>query len=134
MHDSIRQQVLARAGDRCEYCRMPQQFDELIFEIEHVIARQHGGSDRLVNRAAACFACNRHKGPNLAGVDPKSGKKVWLFNPRRHTWLRHFRWNGPILVGRTPIGRATIVVLAINRPLRVRHRDQIMREGVFDIT
>jgi len=51
LHDAIRQRALERAGNRCEYCRMPQQFDELPFEIEHVIAKQHGGIDRLGNRA-----------------------------------------------------------------------------------
>jgi 5-methylcytosine-specific restriction endonuclease McrA len=88
---SFEQQVWERAGGRCEYCGMPEEYDELPFEIEHIIARQHGGSDELSNRALACFACNRHKGPNLGGIDPKSGKKVWLFNPRRHKWQRHFR-------------------------------------------
>jgi hypothetical protein len=112
---------------------MPQEFDELLFEIEHVIPKQHGGGDALENRAAACFACNRHKGPNLAGVDPKTGKKTWLFNPRRHKWHRHFRWHGPVLVGRTPTGRATIVVLAINLPHRVQHRTQLVDEGVFHL-
>src|SRR6267142_7252614 len=75
MDDSVRKQVLERAGHRCEYCRMPQRFDALVFEIEHVIAKQHGGRDDLGNRAAACFACNRHKGPNLSGVDPKTARK-----------------------------------------------------------
>jgi hypothetical protein len=133
MDDAVRQQVLERAGHRCEYCRMPQRFDELIFEIEHVIAKQHGGSDDLWNRAAACFAYNRHKGPNLGGIDPKTGKKTWLFNPRRHRWERHFRWNGPVLVGRTPIGRTTVVVLGINLPHRVRHRAELIEEGAFGI-
>jgi len=77
---------------------MPAQFDELAFEIEHVIAKQHGGGDELENRAAACFACNRHKGPNISGIDPKSGSKVWLFNPRRHKWERHFRCMDPCLL------------------------------------
>ena len=37
-----------------------------------------------------------------------------LFNPRRQKWDRHFRWDGPLLVGRTAIGRTTIRVLQIN--------------------
>jgi hypothetical protein len=110
---------------------MAQKYDELEFEIEHIIAAQHGGKAEASNLALACFACNRHKGPNLGGVDPKTQKKFWLFNPRRHKWKRHFRWKGPILVGKTPLGRATVAVLAINLSYRVRHRAQLIQEGVF---
>jgi hypothetical protein len=39
-----------------------------------------------------------------------------LFNPRRHKWERHFRWNDPFLEGRTAVGRTTIAVLAMNAP------------------
>lgn len=130
--------VWERAHRCCEYCPMPRIYDELPFEIDHIIPEQHGiipeqrgGKTVAGNLALACFADNHHKGPNLAGIDPKSGKRTWLFNPRRHKWGRHFRWDGPILVGRTAVGRATIAVLGINRPHRVRHRAQLIAEGVF---
>jgi hypothetical protein len=67
----------------------------------------------------------------LAGIDPKTGKKAWLFNPRRHKWASHFRWKGPVLVGRTPIGRTTVAVLAINLPHRIAQRASLIAEGVF---
>jgi len=70
-------------------------------------------------------------GPNLTGIDGVTGKVVPLFHPRRHKWSRHFRWQGALLVGRTPIGRATIAVLGINLPLRVRLRQALIEEGVF---
>jgi hypothetical protein len=54
-----------------------------------------------------------------------------LFNPRRHKWDRHFRWRGPFLVGRTPIGRVTVGVLALNDPNAVRVRMELIDEGVF---
>ena len=38
--------VWQRAGHRCEYCRMAQEYDEATFEIDHIIARKHGGSAR----------------------------------------------------------------------------------------
>src|ERR1043166_3627117 len=131
MGTSLAELVRQRADHRCEYCRMPQVYDELPFEIDHVVAQQHGGKAVASNLALACFADNHHKGPNLAGIDPKTGKRAWLFNPRRHRWARHFRWDGPILVGRTAVGRATIVVLGINRMYRIRHRAQLIAEGVF---
>jgi hypothetical protein len=129
MDEAIKQQVWERAGACCEYCLMPQAHDELPFEIDHVIPQQHGGPTTLANLALACFGCRR--GPNLAGVDPKTKKIVRLFHPRRHKWHRHFRCDGPFLVGRTPIGRATVMVLALNLPLRIRHRAQLMAEGAW---
>jgi hypothetical protein len=84
-----------------------------------------------VRARTVCVFCNRHKGPNIAGVDPKSKKIVPLFNPRRHKWSRHFRWDGPVLVGLTPAGRATVRVLKINLDHRVGFRQELIEEGVF---
>ena len=123
--------VRQRACDCCEYGRMPQAYDEIPFEIDHVIAEQHGGKTIASNLALACFADNHHKGPNHSGIDPKTNKRTWLFDPRRHKWDRHFRWYGPILVGRTAIGRTTIAVLGINLDHRVRQRTQLVAEGDF---
>lgn len=118
--------VRRRAKDRCEYCQLPQALSSTRFQIDHIIAEQHGGDTVASNLALACLADNNHKGPNLAGIDPKSRKRVWLFNPRRQKWSRHFRWQGPVLLGRTPVGRATIAVLDINAPLRVAQRAALM--------
>jgi hypothetical protein len=131
MRRTLEREIWTRAGGRCEYCQMPQRYDETPFELEHIIAEQHGGPTIPSNLCLACFACNRRKGPNLGGIDPRTGNRVWLFNPRRHGWRRHFRWSGSVLLGRTPVGRATVAVLAINLPHRVRHRAQLIAEGVF---
>src|SRR5258708_7434490 len=114
MNHDLEELVWQRAESLCEYCRMPQQFDTFAHEIDHVIAQKHYGPTLAHNLALACFPCNNHKGPNVAGVDPTTGKITKLFNPRRNKWQRHFRWHGPYLVGLTPIGRATISVLNIN--------------------
>jgi hypothetical protein len=45
-----------------------------------VAQQHHGGSDE-VNLALACHFCNRHKGPNLTGIDPTTGELTRLFNP-----------------------------------------------------
>src|SRR5205814_10670033 len=34
-----------RAGFCCEYCRLPAEHVQVPFEVEHVVAKQHGGSD-----------------------------------------------------------------------------------------
>src|SRR5438552_2428931 len=83
-------------------------------EIDHFIARKHGGLTEASNLALACFYCNSFKGSNIGGMDRVTGRFVQLFNPRRHPRKRHFRWEGTVLVGRTPIGRVTAGVLAIN--------------------
>jgi HNH endonuclease len=123
--------VWQRADGRCEYCQVHHEQDELHFEIDHIIARKHRGPTRAGNLCLACFACNNHKGPNISGIDPKTGIIVKLFNPRRHSWHRHFRWDGPVLVGRTAIGRATVIVLEINLDYRVDLRQGLIGEGVF---
>jgi hypothetical protein len=113
---------------------MPQKYDLLTFQIDHVIARKHHGKDEPGNLALACFACNNHKGSNIAGVDEASGDIVRLFHPRQDNWDEHFDWSGAVLLGRTPIGRVTIDVLAINLPHRVRLRQMLVVEGVFRAT
>jgi 5-methylcytosine-specific restriction endonuclease McrA len=54
--DSLtREQVLQRAGRCCEYCLLHEDDDPLFtFHIEHIIAKQHGGTDALSNLALAC--------------------------------------------------------------------------------
>src|SRR3954447_26940810 len=93
--------VWARARRCCEYCQMPQVYSELAFEIDHIIARKHGGRTRASNLALSCFYDSSFKGSNIAGLDPETGKLTQLFHPRRHKWSRHFRWEAAILVGMT---------------------------------
>lgn len=125
--------IWQRAKSACEYCKMPQEFDGFTHEIDHVIARKHKGLTLARNLALACFPCNNHKGPNVAGVDPITGKITKLYNPRRNKWNRHFRWDGPYLVGLTAVGRTTISVLDINDPDRVDLRQSLIDEGVFPL-
>jgi hypothetical protein len=99
--------------------------------MDHVIAIKHRGRTIASNLAAACFACNQFKSSNIAGIDPKTGAIVRLFHPRRHKWSAHFRWAGPVLVGRTAIGRTTIEVLEINLSHRMAFRQALMDETGF---
>lgn len=123
MDAATRAHVRSRAGDRCEYCRSHQDDEPFFrFQVEHVVARQHGGSDDASNLALACPHCNLHKGPNLAGLDPFDGALTPLFNPRQQRWEDHFAPRGPLVMGRTAIGRATVRVLNMNDRLRVELR------------
>jgi hypothetical protein len=123
--------VWQRAEHCCEYCHFPAAFAEVPFQIDHIVARQHGGTDDPDNLALACCFCNRHKGPNLSGVDPVTRTVVRLFDPRRQAWSDHFALDGAALAGRTEVGRATIQALNINRPDAAAVRRLLMAEGVF---
>jgi hypothetical protein len=132
MDEALAERVRRRANDACEYCRMPQAFYPTVpFPIDHIIARQHGGRTLLANLALSCLHDNSHKGPNIAGLDPLTKKLTKLFNPRRHRWERHFRWNGPYLIGRTAVGRVTVAVLAMNDPAVVEVRAALIEERLF---
>ncbi|SPF47652.1 hypothetical protein SBA4_3740007 [Candidatus Sulfopaludibacter sp. SbA4] len=72
--------------NRCEYCLLHQEYSHRAHHIEHIVAKQHGGSDDIGNLALACHRCNLCKGPNLTGLDPESGRIVPLFHPRRDRW------------------------------------------------
>lgn len=67
MDERLRQGVHARASNRCEYCGLPQTAEPFFaYHIEHIVARQHDGSDDLEN--LACYHCNARKGPNLSAL------------------------------------------------------------------
>jgi hypothetical protein len=120
MDAATRERVRQRAGNRCEYCGLSQSDTPFAsFHVEHIIARQHGGSDDEDNLAWACRRCNFHKGPNLAGIDPATGEIVPLFHPRRDAWNEHFVLRDRIVVGLTPVGRTTVRLLRMNLPARL---------------
>ena len=122
MAASRRRLIRDRAGGRCEYCQVQDDFDVRPFQVDHIRAQKHAGHTTTANLAWACLPCNSYKGPNVAGYDPESNSLQRLFNPRKDIWSEHFVWVGPVLVGLTAIGRTTIEVLRINLAERVTHR------------
>ena len=131
MDEVTRGLVRDRAGNRCEYCLHPQEHCETTHHVDHIVARQHLGTDALLNLALACIHCNSHKGPNLTGIDPDSGAIVTLFNPRRDRWADHFTLRGAFIVGLTPTGRTTVYVLAMNARRRLNVRAELIAQGLF---
>ena len=127
---ATRRLVRQRAGNRCEYCRLPQsKAPFLTFHIEHIEARQHVADDSLDNLALACPDCNRSKGPNLVTLDPETRALVPLFHPRRDPWDDHFEYHGPHLFGKTTTGTATIRLLQMNSEERVEVRAELQAAG-----
>src|SRR6266852_4647428 len=129
MDAATRDLVRRRADDRCEYCRLPQKHSELTHHVEHVVAKQHGGSDEPDNLPLACQRCNLRKGPNLTGIDLTSGQLAPLFHPRRDPWHRHFRLRGVHIEGVSSVGRATVQVLGMNDARRLELRAELMMRG-----
>lgn len=129
MDASTRDFVRRRADNCCEYCLLRQEHSELTHHIEHIVAKQHGGRDDLDNLALACHRCNLHKGANLTSVDPVSGEIVPLFHPRHDRWAEHFLFRGVWIQGITPVGRATVYLLAMNDARRLELRFELLAHG-----
>ena len=85
-----------------------RSYAELSHHVEHIVAIKHGGSDDPSNLCLACERCNLFKGSDLTGFDSVTGLVERLFNPREQSWADHFELQGPLIVGRTPTGRATV--------------------------
>lgn len=78
----------------------------------------------LENLALACAPCNGAKREKINATDPRTGKVVRLFHPRIDDWEEHFRWDASHtrIIGRTAIGRATLLALRFNDPLQQEAR------------
>ena len=115
----------ARARGLCEYCGIPESHGFVEHQIDHIVARKHGGSSDLRNLALSCALCNRYKGSDIASFDPETGQIAELFRPRQQSWEQHFRLEyGGHIIGLTPNGRATAQLLQFNRPARLRERSE----------
>ena len=124
--------VRKRASARCEYCHLPDLVPHLVrFQLEHIRARRHGGSNSLDNLAWACPRCNERKGTNLSGVDPDTNRVVRLVNPRRDAWARHFVGDGLRIRGLTATGRATAWLLEFNSEDRLKLRRGLQVLGLL---
>jgi 5-methylcytosine-specific restriction endonuclease McrA len=132
MNDSLRNLVRRRAHNRCEYCGLPELLAPVVpLHVEHIVPRKHKGRTEASNLALGCYHCNLHKQTDLVGIDPHTGARAALFNPRRHKWHVHFRWEGVFLRGKTAIGRATVEVLAMNDDPMIELRSAFQEEGAF---
>jgi hypothetical protein len=128
---ALRARVRERANGRCEYCLVHEDYVIAPHEPDHITAEQHRGPTTAENLAFACYHCNRLKGTNIASLDPQTGQKVFLFDPRKDTWTAHFRLEGAAILGITPTGRATAALLRFNEPDRVDFRAALIRAGRY---
>ncbi len=101
---------------------MCQSLQGATFHIEHIVPRTCGGVSTDANLAPACPSCNLHKSDRSHSPDPLTGSLEPLYHPRQHVWSEHFTWQAFSLAALTPTGRATIALLDMNHPRRLRVR------------
>ena len=129
---ALRERVARQARYRCGYRLTAEDVVGSAMEIDHLLPEAHGGLTEEENLWLACSECYTFKGDRTSALDPLTGDTTPLFNPRQQRLREHFAWTaaGDYIVGQTPIGRATVAALKLNRPLVVRARRLWVRIGV----
>jgi HNH endonuclease len=112
----LRQQIIAAADYRCEYCQSSSRLTGTPLIMEHILSRSLGGTDDPENLAASCYRCNEFKGAKTHAIDPVTEQLVELFNHRIQVWSEHFAWEdrATFMTGLTSTGRATVIALRLN--------------------
>jgi 5-methylcytosine-specific restriction endonuclease McrA len=102
------------------------------YSVEHSVPQVRGGEDALDNLSLACQGCNGHKYTKTHAEDPITRQIVPLFHPRQQDWQEHFIWSHDyfLILGRTPIGRATVKALQLNRKGVVNLRQLLLGAGL----
>ena len=100
--------------------------------VDHITPLSYGGVTDIDNLCLACFHCNSYKSDFRIGIDLETHLESPLFNPRLDRWSEHFLWVnvGMELTGLTPVGRATISRLRMNRPEIVTARSAWIKAGM----
>lgn len=120
----LRDLVTRTARHRCGYCLTQEAVVGTPMVIEHINPESQGGPTEEANLWLACPLCNAYKGDRISAFDADTGEVVRLCNPRQQAWVEHFAWTpaGDLILGRTPIGRATVIALQLSRPSLVTAR------------
>jgi hypothetical protein len=127
--ESLRRFVAQRAHYRCEYCLLQEDDSYSPHQIDHIVARKHGGLSDPGNLAYACLRCNAWKGSDVGSMDPRTGRFVRLFHPRQQRWDAHFVLRGVLIEPLTDEGRATAWLLKLNLDKRVVERQLLAEVG-----
>ncbi len=128
---ATRKLVIARAGFRCEYCRVLQYLSCYDYHVDHIIGTQHGGPNTPNNLAHSCSPCNWKKGPNISTILEFGGALIPLLNPRTQNWFEHFEAVNGMLHPLTSIGEATIKLLELNQPNKIEERLEMTKIGFY---
>lgn len=124
--------VKRRARGYCEYCLAPFGFSPDNFQFDHIIPVYLGGTSVPDNLAWADGGCNGHKHTKTHHFDPLNKQLVRLYHPRLDKWHDHFEWSEDetLIIGLTPIGRATVELLQVNRESNINLRRLLIVAGL----
>ena len=120
----LQRQIRDRFRNSCAYCRTAEELTATTFEFEHIVPRSVGGETALDNLCLSCPMCNRFKSDHATAIDPETDAESPMFHPHRDRWADHFAWgeDHSFIIGLTPMGRATVAALKMNRPQMIRVR------------
>lgn len=112
----VREYLLEKWGRKCAYCGI----QNVPLEIEHIIPKSRGGSNRVSNLTLACHSCNQKKGaktaaefghPQIQAKGKQPLKDAAAVNSTRWTLWNRLKSSGlPVEVGtggRTKFNRTT---------------------------
>jgi 5-methylcytosine-specific restriction endonuclease McrA len=101
----VREYLLEKWGRKCAYCGAK----DTPLEIEHIVPKTRGGSNRVSNLTLACHLCNGHKGvrtaeefghPEIQAETKRPLKNAAAVNASRWALLRRLQETGlPVEVG-----------------------------------
>lgn len=129
----LKEKIRQQAKFRCGYCLRSEALMGMPMEFEHLKPLVAGGENTEENLWLACRRCNEFKGTQTHALDSETNEQVSLFNPRNENWNEHFYWSadGTKIIGRTSIGRATVVALKLNEEIIVTARKLWVSVGWF---
>jgi hypothetical protein len=126
---ALRRQVRERAGECCEYCRIPESMTWAVHTIDPIIAEKHGGPTVADNLALAGTICNPWEGSDLASIDEQTGSIEPLFTRVGIAGPTTSSSSAAASSRVHPGGRATVRVLRFNDPDRVQERELLVAAG-----
>jgi len=129
---AVQKLVKRRAKGYCEYCLAPFGFSPDTFQFDHILPKSKGGTTTPDNLAWADGGCNGFKYNKLNHIDPLTQASTRLYHPRVDTWQDHFQWSEDetMIIGTTPIGRATVDLLKVNRMGNINLRKLLVSVGL----
>jgi hypothetical protein len=129
----LKEKIRREAQNRCGYCLRSETLTGMPMEFEHLEPLAKGGETLEENLWLSCRRCNEFKGTQTGATDAETNAEVPLFNPRTQNWNEHFYWSedGTQIIGKTPIGRATVNALNLNEKIIVTARRFWVSVGWF---
>ncbi|MGJ3247547.1 MAG: HNH endonuclease [Elainellaceae cyanobacterium] len=115
--DGVRAEVVAQFRSRCAYCQTQQHISGIRLTVDHIVPELLGGTTEKRNLCLACWDCNLYKAARISVFDDQSQQDVRLFHPQMQAWVDHFEWStdGSLMLGKTTVGRVSIITLRMNR-------------------